>query len=179
MHRAEVITVERRRRWSWTDKQQIVEETLMPGASLSAVARRYGLHPSQLFAWRKAVREGDIEEAGCGSLDCVFAPVLVSGRARMAPPVRSGAVGWRSCLAVAAALWWTPVSMRRRSTALSMCWNGDDHAGVWHARVAGGWAHRHAQGFDGLSALVQQKLAQDPFCGHLFVFRGRRGERAT
>ena len=57
MYRAEVITVERRRRWSWTDKQQIVNETLMPGASISAVARRYGLHPSQLFAWRKVVRE--------------------------------------------------------------------------------------------------------------------------
>jgi transposase len=40
MHRAEVITVERRRRWSWSDKQQIVEETLVPGASISAVARR-------------------------------------------------------------------------------------------------------------------------------------------
>jgi transposase len=24
--------------------------------------------------------------------------------------------------------------------------------------------------------LVQQKLAHDPFCGHLFVFRGRRGD---
>jgi transposase len=53
MQRAEVITVERRRRWSWSDKQQIVDETLMPGASISAVARRYGLHPSQVFAWRK------------------------------------------------------------------------------------------------------------------------------
>ena len=56
MHRTEVITVERRRRWSWGDKQQIVDETLMPGASISAVARRYGLHPSQVFAWRKAAR---------------------------------------------------------------------------------------------------------------------------
>jgi transposase len=62
MHRAEVITVERRRRWSGTDKQQIVDETLVPGASISAVARRYGLHPSQVFAWRKAAREGDITE---------------------------------------------------------------------------------------------------------------------
>jgi transposase-like protein len=56
MHRAELITVERRRRWSWADKRQIVDETLVPGASLSAVARRYGLHPSQVFAWRKTVR---------------------------------------------------------------------------------------------------------------------------
>jgi transposase len=78
MHRAEVITVERRRRWSWSDKQQIVEETLLPGASISAVARRYGLHPSQVFAWRKAAREGNPEEAGCGSLDGAFVPVLVT-----------------------------------------------------------------------------------------------------
>ena len=91
MHRAEVITVERRRRWSWTDKQQIVDETLVPGSSISAVARRYGLHPSQVFAWRKAVREGAIEEAGCGSLDCVFAPVVLTGGSRGSPP--SGAIG--------------------------------------------------------------------------------------
>jgi transposase len=33
------------------------------------------------------------------------------------------------------------------------------------------------RGFDGLAALVQEKLAGDPFGGHLFVFRGRRGDR--
>jgi hypothetical protein len=32
------------------------------------------------------------------------------------------------------------------------------------------------KGFDRLAALVQEKLAQDPFCSHLFVFRGRRGD---
>ncbi len=32
------------------------------------------------------------------------------------------------------------------------------------------------KGFDGLSALVQTTLAHNPFCGHLFVFRGRRGD---
>jgi transposase len=32
------------------------------------------------------------------------------------------------------------------------------------------------KGFDGLAASVQERLAQDPFCGHLFVFRGRRGD---
>src|SRR6516162_52093 len=80
MHRAEVITVERRRRWSWTDKRQIVEETLMPGASISAVARRYGLHPSQLFAWRKAAREEGLAAAtGSGSVDYRFMPVVVPG----------------------------------------------------------------------------------------------------
>ena len=32
------------------------------------------------------------------------------------------------------------------------------------------------KGFDGLSMLAQQVLAQDPFSGHLFVFRGKRGD---
>jgi len=33
------------------------------------------------------------------------------------------------------------------------------------------------KGFDGLAALVQMQLSEDPFSGHLFVFRGRRGDR--
>jgi transposase len=82
MHRAEVITVERRRRWSWSDKQQIVAEALVPGARISAVARRYGLHPSQVFAWRKAVREeeGLAEAAGSVVVDYGLMPVVVTGR---------------------------------------------------------------------------------------------------
>ena len=31
------------------------------------------------------------------------------------------------------------------------------------------------RGFTGLSAVVQTALEQDPFSGHAFVFRGRRG----
>ena len=32
------------------------------------------------------------------------------------------------------------------------------------------------RGFTGLSAIVQVKLEQDPFAGHVFVFRGKRGD---
>jgi transposase len=32
------------------------------------------------------------------------------------------------------------------------------------------------KGFDGLAALVQLHLGQDPFSGQLFAFRGRRGD---
>lgn len=32
------------------------------------------------------------------------------------------------------------------------------------------------RGFTGLGAIVQGKLEQDPFGGHVFVFRGRRGD---
>lgn len=32
------------------------------------------------------------------------------------------------------------------------------------------------RGFDGLAAIVQEKLDTDPFSGHVFIFRGRRGD---
>lgn len=32
------------------------------------------------------------------------------------------------------------------------------------------------KGLDGLAILVQQVLEQDPFSGHMFVFRGRRAD---
>ena len=35
------------------------------------------------------------------------------------------------------------------------------------------------RGFTGLSALAQTVLQQDPFGGHVFVFRGRRGDRPS
>ncbi len=33
------------------------------------------------------------------------------------------------------------------------------------------------RGFDGLAALVKSSILEDPFSGHVFVFRGRRGDR--
>ena len=35
---------------------------------------------------------------------------------------------------------------------------------------------RCRKGFDGLSMLAQEVLKQEPFSGHLFVFRGKRGD---
>ena len=31
-------------------------------------------------------------------------------------------------------------------------------------------------GMNGLAAKVEAALAEDPYCGHVFVFRGRRGD---
>src|SRR5215831_18773692 len=50
----EVITsVQRRRRWSRAEKEQIVAAALEPGAVASEVARAAGIHTSQLFRWRQ------------------------------------------------------------------------------------------------------------------------------
>ena len=52
--RVEVTTgVGRRHRWSLEEKARIAAECLDPRTTASAVARRYGLHVSQLFVWRQ------------------------------------------------------------------------------------------------------------------------------
>ncbi len=54
LRRIEVITgVGRRRRWTDEEKAWIVAESLDPATTVSAVARRYGLHANQLFTWRQ------------------------------------------------------------------------------------------------------------------------------
>jgi transposase len=47
----------RRRRWSSEEKARIVAETLLPGVRVSDVARRWQLHPQQLFGWRHQARK--------------------------------------------------------------------------------------------------------------------------
>jgi transposase len=78
--RVEVITsVERRRRWSSAEKEQLVAATLEPGASVSAIAREAGIHPGQLYGWRRQLRA----RAGIG-----FAPVRIA-----AEPAGGGQAG--------------------------------------------------------------------------------------
>jgi transposase len=49
----EIFRGQARRRWSEADKRRLVAETFGPGATVHGVARRHGVSPSQLFAWRK------------------------------------------------------------------------------------------------------------------------------
>jgi len=71
--RLEVITgVGRRRRWTDEEKAWIVAESLDPATTTSAVARRYGLHPSQLFVWRQRLAAPAVREAPA------FVPVVVA-----------------------------------------------------------------------------------------------------
>ena len=68
----------RRRRWSSEEKARIVAETLIPGARVSEVARRWQLHPQQLFGWRHQVRE-DVASRRHAPASCVapsFVPIV-------------------------------------------------------------------------------------------------------
>ncbi|MFD2226236.1 transposase [Microvirga arabica] len=51
-----------RRRWSVEAKMALIEETLKPGANVSAIARQAGIAPAQLFGWRrKAMQAGVVQ----------------------------------------------------------------------------------------------------------------------
>ena len=59
VRRLEVITgVGGRRVWPDAEKGRIVAESFAAGANVSAVARRYGLRPQQVYAWRRLARSG-------------------------------------------------------------------------------------------------------------------------
>jgi transposase len=85
VRRLEVITgVGGRRSWSRDDKARIVAESFGVRANVSAVARRYGLRPQQVYAWRRLARQGALvlpaeDEVG-------FVPILTGGEPAAAVP---------------------------------------------------------------------------------------------
>ena len=70
----------RYKRWTEALKREIVAATLVPGASVSRVARRYDVNANQVFAWRRRYRGEPAEPA-----ELCLLPVRVS---------RIGRRGW-------------------------------------------------------------------------------------
>ena len=64
-HRVEVITgLAGRRYWPAHGKLRIIEESLVPGESVSAVAKRNSVAPNLLFRWRRLMDEGGAMAVG-------------------------------------------------------------------------------------------------------------------
>jgi transposase len=81
--RLEVFTgAGRRRSWTAEQKAEIVAECNASGASVSAVARRHGLTPQQLFGWRRDARQQAAEAMGGVA---AFAPVIVESHLPILP----------------------------------------------------------------------------------------------
>ncbi len=59
-----IMSVQRRRYFSAEQKRVMVEEAEQPGNSISSVARKYEVHPNQLFKWRRLMHEGALVAAG-------------------------------------------------------------------------------------------------------------------
>jgi transposase len=56
----------RRRYYTAQEKLNFLQEAEAPGGSMSAVARMYGVSPSQLFRWRRFRDEGTLTSLGAG-----------------------------------------------------------------------------------------------------------------
>ena len=67
VERLDGAPVGERRRWSDEFKAQAVTAALEPGINVSALARRLGISPPQLFGWRKAFLNKQKEDAPAGA----------------------------------------------------------------------------------------------------------------
>ena len=159
---------------------------------MSATARRHGLSASQLFTWRRLAREGRLVE---DDETTTFAPVLISGE-----PSASNSPSLPECLESVENSSASPCSITApgRIEIVLTCGrrvivgNGVDAAALGRVLDGAGaamipvpsgvrvWlATGHTdmrKGFPGLSLQVQEVLRRDPLSGHLFCFRGRRGD---
>jgi len=82
---AEVLgRVERRRRFSVEQKLAVLTEATAPGASMSEVARRYGLLPAQVYKWRRLAELGVIGVPGASELPS-FVAVEIAREVRSLP----------------------------------------------------------------------------------------------
>jgi len=70
----------KRQRRSIAEKRRIVEETLVPGASVARVARAHGVNANQVFYWRKLYQAGRLGMSSAAQ----FLPVRV--RRESSPP---------------------------------------------------------------------------------------------
>jgi len=81
VRRLEVFTgFGRRRRWARAQKAEILAESCESGETVSAVARRHGLTPQQLFGWRREARRRARRQAANDegtARGTAFAPVVV------------------------------------------------------------------------------------------------------
>jgi transposase len=67
----------RRSRRSWSDeaKQRIVDEAVVPGASVAHIARRHGVNANLVFNWRKAARAASSAAAAAAEVSASAARV--------------------------------------------------------------------------------------------------------
>jgi transposase len=74
VQRLEVVDTGRRRRWSEDEKLRIVTESHGGPRLVSSTARRYGVSPSLLFAWRRSFRAVPIAKSAG---EPAFVPAVV------------------------------------------------------------------------------------------------------
>ena len=82
-----LVRAEPRRRWTEDQKLRLVEETFAAGSSISRVARKYGVHTSVLFRWRRQLAGPPSSQGSATIKATTFAAVkIVSEQLQLPPP---------------------------------------------------------------------------------------------
>jgi transposase len=156
---------ERRRRWTSSEKLRLVAESLSAGLSVAEFARRHDVHPNMVHSWRRQARMGELSIAPDD--EARFVPVAVATESCVALPIESNK---RPGSSIDAAVCGTAGRCVGRERSMIPMPAG---MRIW---VACGTTDMR-RGFDGLAMMVQNVLKKSPYCGHMFVFRGKRADR--
>src|SRR5215203_5715937 len=176
--RIEVFTgAGRRRNWPADERASIVAESYAPGRTVCGVARRHGLTPAQLFAWRRLARRSrfPVKEPPALFVPAAFSRITAPAR----PPGR--VCDWDRARD----------GRHRGSDRISSEPGGDrgcDPRPEGSLMIGPTGAVRvmmatrpvdFRKGADGLAALVRETMGADPFSGAVYVFRAKRAHRTS
>lgn len=158
-------------------KRALVALSLQSGVSVARIAREHGVNANQVFSWRRLYEQGRLGVPTLmredGLLPVVLTPSVPASNKADANDDADGTIVLE--------LRRGPGPHRRpaqRGHAGPSIGSGAAMIGlpagtkVW---LAAGTTDMRS-GFNGLAAKVQTALEEDPFSGHVFVFRGRRGD---
>ena len=169
----------RRTRRLWTDeeKRSICLQTTAPGVSVAQVARRYTVNANLIFKWLRDPKYRP--RPGGGIRGSRFA--LSAGgdrRGSAGDPTdaccrrTTSRSNWRAGTGCGSAASYDPEALGAADPGAVGLIPVPANTRVW---LAAGVTDMR-KGFAALAAQAEAVLKQDPFAGHLFVFRGRRGD---
>lgn len=154
-------------------RRSIVELTMQPGASVSRIAREHGPNDNMVFKWRRRLAAELAAKAGAPA-----APLLPVNIIDMSAPITNEpapAIA-SSCeveIEVASVAYVSGAVARfRRTVPAGLPEVIPANTRIW---IAAGVTDMRC-GFNSLAAKVQTVLEKDPYSGHMFVFRGKRGD---
>ncbi len=152
---------------------------MQPGVSVAQLARENNINDNLLFNWRRLYQQGLLAARTDAPVMLPVTLAAESGPGQPHPPsVQSDDAPCCELVLPAGTL---RISGKLTPELLQMLIREmqgvrGDITSCRFPHLAGCRHHRHAQRLQWSGFQVQNTLRDDPFSGHLFIFRGRRGD---